>query len=117
MQECCNAARSRAAVLGYLRCQLGRNIPHHLGQRVGIDLVEEAVELDMLGHGRARAKQLKVMLERLLEIQNSHAIVIKQRLDIRVITVVELFEDALRLYDEVPQKEWCTTTTFCTWNK
>jgi hypothetical protein len=50
----------------------------------------------MLRHRRARSKQLKVILERLLKIRNGHAILIKQRRDISVIVIVEFLEDALR---------------------
>src|SRR5262249_54055638 len=37
-----------AAALDRLHHDLGRNVPHHLGQRAGIDLAKEAVELDVL---------------------------------------------------------------------
>jgi hypothetical protein len=65
------------AILAHLHRGQFRNIPQHLNQFAGIDLVEEAVELDMLRHRRAGAKQLKIVPERLLEIQNGHAIAIE----------------------------------------
>src|SRR5580698_911675 len=84
------------AVLAYLHRDQCRNIPQHLGQLAGIDLVKKAVELDVLRHSRARAKQIEIIPERLLEIRNSQAIVIEHRRDISVILLVELLEDALR---------------------
>jgi hypothetical protein len=52
---------------------LTRNVPHHLGQLGRTDFVEEAVELDVLWHSRARRKQLDIIVERLLEIDDGEA--------------------------------------------
>src|SRR5580658_7118414 len=67
-----------------LRRELGGNVPHHLGQLAGTDLVEKAVELDVLWHCRARTKQVNIMLDRLLEIHDGKAIAIKHPGDVGV---------------------------------
>jgi hypothetical protein len=54
-----------------------RNVPHDFGQFAGTDLVEEAIELDAFRNSRALAKQLDVIVERLLKIHDRQAIVIK----------------------------------------
>ena len=58
---CRSAAHCLNAVIAYLHRHQCGNIPHNLGQLARVDLVEEAVELDMLRYCRARAKQLKVI--------------------------------------------------------
>src|SRR5580698_3279413 len=45
---------------------LCRNVPHDFDQLARTDLVEEAIELDVLRNGRALAKHLDVVVERLL---------------------------------------------------
>ena len=89
------ATHRRAAALTRLPCALCRNVPHHLGQLAGTDFVEEAVELDVLRHRRARTKQRDIMLERHLEIHDGKAIVIKHRRDISVTMIVELLYEQL----------------------
>src|SRR5208282_5625531 len=71
-------------------------VPHDFGQLAGTDLVEEAIELDVLRNSRALAKQLDVIVERLLEIHDGEAIVIKQRRDISVMMIMKLLDDQLR---------------------
>jgi hypothetical protein len=72
---------------------LYRDVPHHLGQLAGIDLVEEAVQLDMFRDCRARAKQRDVIFDRLLEIHDGKAVVVKHRRDIGVMMIVELLDE------------------------
>jgi hypothetical protein len=72
------------------------DVPHDFGQLAGTDLVEEAIELDVLRNGRALAKQLDVVIERLLEVHDGEVIVIKQRRDISVVMIVKLLDNQLR---------------------
>jgi hypothetical protein len=50
----------------------------------------------VLRDSRALAKQLDVIVERLLEIHDGEAIVIKQRRDIRMMIIMKLLDDQLR---------------------
>src|SRR5580692_7350595 len=76
--------------------ELSGNVPHHLGQLAGTDLVEKTIELDVLRDSRALAKQPDVIVERLLEIHDGEAIVIEQRRDISVIMIMKFLDDQLR---------------------
>src|ERR1700683_1516823 len=74
---------------------LCRNVPHHLSQLAGTDLVEEAVQLDMFRDCRARAKQLDIILDGLLEIHDGKAIMIKHPRDVSGMMIVELLDEEL----------------------
>jgi hypothetical protein len=78
------------------RRNLARNIPHDFGQLGGTDLVEEAIELDVLLNRRAVAKQLDVVVERRLEVHDGEAVVIEQRRDIGMMMIVKLPDNQLR---------------------
>jgi hypothetical protein len=71
---------------------LNWHIPHNFGQFAGADLVEETIELDVLGNGRAVAKQFHSVFERRLEVHDGEAVVIKQRRDIGVMVIMKLLD-------------------------
>ena len=54
---------SSAELLPLVTPGLCRNVAHNLDQLATVDLIEETVELDVLRHGRALAKQLNVILD------------------------------------------------------
>src|SRR5580658_6897381 len=66
--------RHGGGLLVGLRGLRSGNVPHDLDQLAGIDLVKEAIELDVLRNSRALAKQLDVIVKRLLEIHDGEAI-------------------------------------------
>ena len=55
------ASRDRAAIV--LQRDLFRNVPHDFSQFSGTDLIEEAIEFDVLWHSSALAKQLDIIVE------------------------------------------------------
>jgi len=99
-----------------LRLGLSGNVPHDLGQLAGTDLVEKAIELDVLRNSWAVAKQTDIVVERFLEIHDGEAIVIKQRRYISVMMIVKLLNEQLGREGRRTQNEWWTTTTFLTSN-
>jgi hypothetical protein len=89
-ETACRTIRASAA-----HRDLCRDVPQDLSQLAGTDLVEEAVQLDMFRDCRARAKQPDIILDRLLEIHDGKAIVIKHRRDISVMMIVEILDEQL----------------------
>ncbi|MNI84977.1 hypothetical protein D3C73_1419300 [compost metagenome] len=73
---------------------LVRNVAHYLSQLQRVDIVEEAVNLDVRRHPRICSNNSNIVFERGLEIRNADAVMVKRRGNIAAVFMFERVNDA-----------------------